>query len=299
MADENDSTKFESRDSSPRRVSKPIATIEPLEGVSDKLPDADEELARLGYKPELKRNLGLVAILGLSFSIMAAPFGLSVAFSYGLTNGGPVAILWGWVLVSCISLCIAASLGEICSVHPSSGGPYVWTAYLAPRRYSAIASWIVGWVSLAANITLALSILFGGAQLIMSAISIFRDEEWAPQPWQTILCFFACVLVATVFNLLGCKYQWLDPLNTISIYWGAASVIIIMVTLLVKAPVKRSGDFVFGGFENRGGWPDGWGECTPNTLVQSVPDLTRLSLSVQRFSSGYYRQHTPSQATER
>jgi hypothetical protein len=52
--------------------------------------------------------------------------------------------------------------------HPILNYDSVWTAFLAPKRYSKLASWIVGWVSVAANLLLALSILFGGAQLIMS-----------------------------------------------------------------------------------------------------------------------------------
>ncbi|KDN51989.1 amino acid transporter, partial [Tilletiaria anomala UBC 951] len=258
----------------PALESKPIVQLDSLENGSagSLVKNADADLARLGYEPELKRHLGVVAVLGLSFSIIAAPFGLSVGFIYALINGGPTAILWGWVLVSFISVCIAASLGEICSCYPSSGGVYVWAAFIAPKRYSAIASWIVGWVSLAANLFLSLSILFGGAQLIMSAISTFRNQEWTPEPWQTILCFFACVLIAALVNLFGSKYQYLEMLNTISIYWGAATVVIILVTLLTMAPTKRSGAFVFGAFENRGGWPDGWAFLVG--LLQAAYTLT-------------------------
>lgn len=43
-----------------------------------------------------------------------------------LTDGQSVTILWGWVLVSLISLAIAASLAEICAVFPTAGGVYYW-----------------------------------------------------------------------------------------------------------------------------------------------------------------------------
>lgn len=52
---------------------------------------------------------------------MAVPFGLSTTMSITLINGQSVTILWGWVLVSLISLCIAASLAEICAVYPTAG----------------------------------------------------------------------------------------------------------------------------------------------------------------------------------
>jgi amino acid transporter len=53
---------------------------------------------------------------------MAVPFGLSTTMYITLTDGQSVTILWGWVLVSLISLSIAASLAEICAVYPTAGG---------------------------------------------------------------------------------------------------------------------------------------------------------------------------------
>lgn len=53
---------------------------------------------------------------------MAVPFGLSTTLAYSLTDGQSVTVLYGWIFVSCISLAIAASLAEICSVYPTAGG---------------------------------------------------------------------------------------------------------------------------------------------------------------------------------
>jgi len=60
-------------------------------------------LKEMGYKQELKRNLGMVSVLGLSFAIMAVPYGSSTTLNIALTDGGPVTILWGvsHVLVRC------------------------------------------------------------------------------------------------------------------------------------------------------------------------------------------------------
>lgn len=220
---------------------------------------ADAKLASMGYNAELKRNLSMFTILGLSFSIIAAPFGLSTAFSIALTCGGPITILYGWLVVSIISLCMAASLAELCSMYPSSGGVYVWAAFVATKKWAPLTSWIVGWVSLVANWTLCLSINFGGAQLIMAAISQFRGNEWAPAAWQTILTFWACMVIAAIVNAYGVKYNYLDRLNTLSFYWTAAGTIIIGVTILARAKDgRKDADFVFAGWENTSGWPDGW-----------------------------------------
>lgn len=85
---------------------------------------ADADLARLGYKSELPRNLSMLSVLGLSFAIMAVPYGLSTTMYITLTDGQSVTVLWGWVLVSLISISIAASLAEICAVYPTAGGEH-------------------------------------------------------------------------------------------------------------------------------------------------------------------------------
>jgi amino acid transporter len=76
----------------------------------------------MGYKSELPRNLSMLSVLGLSFAIMAVPYGLSTTMYITLTDGQSVTVIWGWVLISLISTSIAASLAEICAVYPTAGG---------------------------------------------------------------------------------------------------------------------------------------------------------------------------------
>lgn len=56
---------------------------------------AAARLEEMGYKQELTRNLGMISVLGLSFAIMAVPFGTSTTLNIALTDGGPVTILYG------------------------------------------------------------------------------------------------------------------------------------------------------------------------------------------------------------
>lgn len=71
--------------------------------------------------------------------------------------------------------------------------------------------------------------------------------------------FWAVMAIAFTVNLLGVKYNYLDLLNKICIYWTSASCIIIMVTILVMSPTRRSGKFVFAHFDaSASGWPSGW-----------------------------------------
>lgn len=190
--------------------------------------NADAALAKMGYASELPRNLSMLSILGMSFAIMAVPFGLSSTLYITLTDGQSVTILWGWVLVSQISLAIAAYLAEICAVYPIAGGVYYWSAMLSTKKDAPIASWITGWLTPVGNWTVTCSINFSGGQLILSAITLWR-EDFVPNQYQTILMFWAVMVFCMLVNIFGAKY--LDLINKICIYWTFA---IIMVTLLAR-----------------------------------------------------------------
>lgn len=84
--------------------------------------NADQALEALGYKPELARNRSTLQVAFMSAVMAAVPYGLTTTLTYPLTGGGPVTMIWGWVALSMIIVCVAASLGEITSVYPTAGG---------------------------------------------------------------------------------------------------------------------------------------------------------------------------------
>lgn len=218
--------------------------------------DADQALAQMGYTRELPRNLSMLSILGMSFAIMSVPLGISTTMYISLTDGQSVTALYGWVFVSVVSLCTAASMAEICSVYPVAGGVYYWSAMLSTRRWAPLVSWIDGWLILVGNWTAALSINFSGAQVILSAISLW-DEDYVPNQWHTVLTFWALTLICSLVNVFGTR--WLDSVNQVCIYWTVGSVVIILVTLLTMADQRRSADFVFTHYDtSASGWPSGW-----------------------------------------
>ncbi|QRW25401.1 amino acid permease [Rhizoctonia solani] len=142
--------------------------------------NAEARLAQMGYKqettPELVNDLD-----PRSFAIMAVPFGSSTTLALALTDGGAVTVLYGWIIVSLISLAIAASLAEICSVFPTAGGVYYWSHMLASPRYAPIASWTTGWFGLVGNWTVTASINFSLAQLILTQ-SVYGETAGLQRP---------------------------------------------------------------------------------------------------------------------
>lgn len=176
---------------------------------------ADQLLEALGYTPELSRNRSTLQVAFMSFVLASIPYGLATTFYYPLAGGGPTNIIWGWVAISCIILCVAASLGEITSVYPTAGGVYYQTFMLAPPRWRRVASWICGWLYVVGNITITLAVNFGTTLFLVACIDVFEKEPGAGvfpgETYQIFLIFLAITLLCNAISALG--NRWLPILD--------------------------------------------------------------------------------------
>ncbi|RYP77392.1 hypothetical protein DL771_001187 [Monosporascus sp. 5C6A] len=221
---------------------------------------ADQLLASLGYTPELSRNRSTMQVAFMSFVLASIPYGLATTLYYPLVGGGPANIIWGWVAVSCIIVCVAASLGEITSVYPTAGGVYYQSFMLAPPEWRRVAAWVCGWLYVVGNVTITLAVNFGTALFIIGCINVFGTAEVpviAGEPYQAFLIFLGLTLLCNAVSSL-CN-RWLPLIDTFAIFWTFAGVIAIIITILVVAKEgRRDAAWVFGHFEANSGWPDGW-----------------------------------------
>ncbi|KAJ5224963.1 hypothetical protein N7468_006188 [Penicillium chermesinum] len=179
-----------------------------------------------------------------------------------LAAGGPADIIWGWVLVSFLILCVAISLAEITSVYPTAGGVYYQTFVLSPLWCRRVASWICGWSYVAGNITITLAVNFGNALLIIACLNVFEKSPGVGLTddftnWQTFLVFLAITVVTHAIPSLANK--WLPMLEFAAIFLTLVGLVAIVICLLVVAHEgRRSASWVFGNFEPQAGWPAGW-----------------------------------------
>ncbi|KAF8183643.1 APC amino acid permease [Pholiota molesta] len=150
----------------------------------DKGMAADEaELARMGYKQELRRDLSV------SFSIISVITGIPSLFLYGLNTGGPAVMVWGWVVVACFTMLVGLAMA----------GTNVIRKQNAP-----LASWITGWFNLLGQVALRLcQFYFHGCTL--------GNTGFVPTPKTTI----------GLTNTFG--VHLLHYLNNISVWWHASA----------------------------------------------------------------------------
>ncbi|KAF2119890.1 amino acid/polyamine transporter I [Lophiotrema nucula] len=245
---------------------------------------ADDLLAAMGYKAELVRSRSTLQVAFMSFVLASIPYGLATTFYYPLVGGGPANIIWGWVTVSLIILCVAISLGEITSVYPTSGGVYYQTFMITPPAYRKIASWICGWSFVVGNITITLAVNFGTTLFYVACINVFETEPgvgiWQAETYQIWLLFVAITFLCNAVSALGNK--WLPWLDTFAIFWTFAGLICIVVcTLAIAKNGRHDASYVFGEFDpSNSGWPAGWSFCVGLLQAAYATSSTGMIISM-------------------
>lgn len=216
--------------------------------------DEIEHVEHFKYKQDLERKLTVTSIIGIGFTLMGVPFGLSSTLWILLVDGGNVTMLYGWLIVGFFSFCVVLSLCEIIAKFPSAGGVYHFSAILSNEKYSTISSWFTGWFLLIGNWTYAVSILFSGSQFVLSIFGL-RNVYYKEDIVLVLLVYFILLLFVGFVNFKFAKY--LEHINKICIFWSITSVLVIDLLLIIFAKKTNSIKHILTNFDNsRSGWPD-------------------------------------------
>ncbi|KAI0757934.1 APC amino acid permease [Fomes fomentarius] len=230
--------------------------------------DDERELERMGYKQELKRDLTLIQNFGVSFSIISVITGVPSLFLHGLNTGGPALMVWGWVVVAFFTMMIGLSMAEVCSAHPTSGGPYFWAAMLSEPGNAPLASWVTGWFNLLGQVAVTTSISYAAANFI-STLATF-NTDFVPSPPTTIAIYAGVLICQGLVNTFGVRL--LKHINNISIWWHAVGTTTLIIAVLAAASSHQSAGFVFSTFvDNTGvdGAP-GWSQRASPAYVAVI-----------------------------
>lgn len=211
----------------------------------------DDAVARLGYKPELKRSFGAFGMLGFAFSIVTCWTALSGVLIVGVTSGGPPVIIWSWLGICTFSLAVAYSMAEMCSAYPVAGGQYSWTAILAPPKMARAFSYLNGWFMIIGIVATGAVNNFITANYLLGMANL-NYPDFVIERWHTTLCAYAVGAFALFVNV-GIPAV-LDKMSLSLLIWNIGAFLTIIVVVLAMNDNKRSADFVFKDFVNLTGW---------------------------------------------
>jgi amino acid transporter len=159
------------------------------------------DLARFGYKQELKRSLGLFSSFAVAFSYISPSTGIFTLFALGLTTLGGV-FIWTWPVVALGQFIVALNFAEVSSHYPVAGSVFQWTKYLANRSYS----WFTGWIYLFAGILTVTAVV---ATLPLALIPALNGLGWhslnAGSLNTQLVVALITLVVITVLNIYGVR----------------------------------------------------------------------------------------------
>lgn len=258
-----------------------------LDGVDQEVLD-EYDLAALGHEQALSRKFDIWSILALAFCVLgtwstfaqvggdrrtsSSPANDETQdLASGLSNGGPVSILWGLVLVTACNLCVAVSLGELCSSMPTALGQAYWVLRLWDTPAGRFGSYLCAWINTFGWWALTASQAAFMANFLLAMPTMF-DPGWAAggQGWVQFLVYLGVTALFTGFNLVACRRDKVLPwFNNFVGVWFGGLFVVFSLALLIAVGTKpglefQSAKFVFGTWINQTGWSDG-------VTVRSLP----------------------------
>ena len=201
--------------------------------------DEDERtLHRLGYAQVLYREMGGFSNFAISFTIISILAGCLTSYFIGFNDGGPVAVVWGWLIVGGFVTLIALGMGEIASSMPTAGALYYWASKLGSPAWG----WFTGWFNLIGQIGVTAAIDYGAAIFWTALMNLFFPSVGTDT--HTVFITFSAIMAAhLLLNLLGVRM--LGWLNSFSAWWHMAGVAVIVLVLAFVPDHHQSVTFVF------------------------------------------------------
>src|SRR5213592_1521067 len=134
------------------------------------LGDDERRLAELGYKQELNRSWSGFQNFAISFTIISILAGCFTTYGQAWNNGGPIAISWGWPLISIPILIIGFCMSELVSAFPTAGGIYWWATKLGGPAWG----WFTGWFNLLGLIAILASVDYFCGQFLATLLGVYN-----------------------------------------------------------------------------------------------------------------------------
>jgi amino acid transporter len=225
--------------------------------------DADM-LEEMGHAQELSRQFSPWSMFCLAFTVLGTWSTFSQNLSDGITNGGPVGILWGLVLVTFCNLCVAVSLGELTSAMPTAMGQAYWIYRLwttpTGRFVSYMCAWIntFGWWTITASQAAFMS-------EFMLALKVLYDPDWpvASRGYVKFLIYLGVIIFLTIVNAVACRKDRILPgINSAVGVMFITLFLVFSLALLISVGVKPELNFqpakwVFTSWINQSSWSGG------------------------------------------
>jgi amino acid transporter len=209
-----------------------------------------EQLAGFGYHQELRRSLGFFSTFAIAFSFISATNGFYALFAYGMTTGGPAALIWSWPIVVFGQFMVALIFAEAASHYPLAGGLYQWAKRFMGGTFGWFTAWMFGW----ALIVTVAAVCFGVTPIICSLLGWNANNT-------TTLLWIAIVFTLGPMLLNVYSVRVTAFFNNIGTVTEMIGLVVIAIALYIAVIIGHGSHQSLGVLFNQGGTSVGhsWG----------------------------------------
>lgn len=155
-------------------------------------------------------------------------------------------------MISIFYTLISASLAELVSAIPSSGGVYHWASVTAGPRYGRVVGWFAGFLNLCGWLLSAASISSTLGNELVALYQLAHPEvEW--HSWQVFIAFQLVNWICCVIVIFGNKH--LPLINSLAFYLSMGGLFVTVLVLAIMPKGNHASDsFVWKDYNDLTGW---------------------------------------------
>ena len=202
---------------------------------------------------ERRFGLGSAIATGICTGNTWAALGGTIVTSF--YNGGPSGILYEFIAVSVCYWFVGASIAELASAIPASGGVYHWAAATAGKKYGIACAYFAGWLNFCAWLFTVPSTCCIIGQGIVYCYQLFHPDS-VFERYQVFIVYLIVCWAQAFIVMFGTKM--LPTINTIGCILIVAGFFITIIVCAVMPHVNGTGyassKFVWKTWDNQLGY---------------------------------------------
>ncbi|KAJ9136828.1 Amino acid permease [Pleurostoma richardsiae] len=213
-----------------------------------------------GHVQELSRGFSLLSLAGVGLVVGNVWPAIGGTILVAIANGGPPGVLYEFIAVSVFYWLIAASIAELASAIPSSGGVYHWASVTPGKKWGRFVGFLAGWWNYFAWILGggSMAAIFGNTIVQMYAVN---HDGFSAQPWHVFVVMIISIWIACASVCLA--NSAMPHLNKLGVFFVLAGFLITLVVVTAMPghggrPAHASSDFVWKEWAADIGYPDGF-----------------------------------------
>ncbi|KAI2614863.1 amino acid transporter [Hypoxylon sp. NC1633] len=220
--------------------------------------DRSVEINAAGYRDQLKRQYGLLGIVGIALTVDNAWAALGSSISVSILNGGPPGLIFGLIVAIFWYSFIGLSLAELASSVPTAGGVYHWATIAAGPRWGRTVGFFTGWINFYGWMFDLAALVQITANILVQLYAIYHQDTYVPDAWHVYVTYVGVLWVSTIFVIFANKLVPYTQ-NAGMFFVVIGGIITIIVISAMQPNTHASNYFVWSSFEenNLTGWQGG------------------------------------------